>query len=525
MPLTNTTGRSMWQLYVKALGCLQADSKLGAMVYFLLHQGYGASDFIRLWFRCGGKVNVVCSTPVKGAEVPTTLANYLASQVVLGPNEKAAKVQGETEAVEKVDLLDETEEAVLEFSPEDEEEEDSDHEEEQCRQNKEKRKAEGKPVGEGVEDDYWREDLSLAPQPSQHSFYTRPSRKQVSKWRKQGMGWWDTWLDDVKAQTDAHSCDDMDVALSQLLNPMHEDWVLEARDGPFSPDELLLEAIKQQENGCRAVAEGLMDDMTKQLTNKVTPLSGEEKPKISAAEAIQNCTVAEAIKQASELLKAEYQRHGLDMDDPYFLPDTLYQGQPKFMQIDLSPHSQQDIDNLVAAMHKRMDEYDELREPTLVGMPMRQRNLKWWLRSLCAEEYPMKVGAWRKLAKLTATALRVAAERVPSGVPLPQRKRTVFFGLPELPSRLELEETSALILAVRLGRVDCLQALLDCGDRTLLNKRDLWGHSALDYAYFMFAKDKRNMILQQMVDMLLYARPEVMAKVRQATSISPKLYL
>jgi hypothetical protein len=68
-----------------------------------------------------------------------------------------------------------------------------------------------------------------------------------------------------------------------------------------------------------------------------------------------------------------------------------------------------------------------------------------------AEEFPLKLGAWRRLGKLTAKAVREARSRKPceAGSKPKPRKRTALIGLPDLPSRPELERASALIYAVR----------------------------------------------------------------------------
>ncbi len=55
------------------------------------------------------------------------------------------------------------------------------------------------------------------------------------------------------------------------------------------------------------------------------------------------------------------------------------------------------------------------------------------------------------------------SKSLPSIIPLPHRqirKKTAWFGIPSLPSRPELKLTSPLVLAVRLGRADCVEVCL-----------------------------------------------------------------
>lgn len=65
-----------------------------------------------------------------------------------------------------------------------------------------------------------------------------------------------------------------------------------------------------------------------------------------------------------------------------------------------------------------------------------------------------------------------------------------MFGLPDLPSRPELYETSALTYAVQLCRPACVKALLDCDSvsRGLLGLKDWWGHTATEYAMAMLTR-------------------------------------
>ncbi len=67
------------------------------------------------------------------------------------------------------------------------------------------------------------------------------------------------------------------------------------------------------------------------------------------------------------------------------------------------------------------------------------------------------------------------------------RKKTAWFGLPDLPSRPELSQTSPLVYAVRLGRASCVKVLIKYSAASV-NLPDAFGHTPIAYAMFMLAK-------------------------------------
>ena len=61
-----------------------------------------------------------------------------------------------------------------------------------------------------------------------------------------------------------------------------------------------------------------------------------------------------------------------------------------------------------------------------------------------------------------------------------------WFGSPSLPSRPELHLTSPLVLAVRLGRADCVQTL--CRLSNSLNTPDGFSITPVQYAMLLLIK-------------------------------------
>lgn len=51
------------------------------------------------------------------------------------------------------------------------------------------------------------------------------------------------------------------------------------------------------------------------------------------------------------------------------------------------------------------------REVTLAGPELRARNLGMWLKSMSPDEYPLKLGDWRKVIKKLPATLEAARNR------------------------------------------------------------------------------------------------------------------
>ena len=62
----------------------------------------------------------------------------------------------------------------------------------------------------------------------------------------------------------------------------------------------------------------------------------------------------------------------------------------------------------------------------------------------------------------------------------------MWFGIPELPSRPEFHQTSPLVMAVRLGRLKCVEALLRLS--ASINVPDGFGLTPLQYTMFLLLK-------------------------------------
>ncbi|KAG2450455.1 hypothetical protein HYH02_004957 [Chlamydomonas schloesseri] len=200
-------------------------------------------------------------------------------------------------------------------------------------------------------------------------------------------------------------------------------------------------------------------------------------------------------------------------NEPYYQPDTLYEGLPRYMDpqrvnTDAQPqaHYTRHVDDLMARVAALQVKPDK----PLEGASLRARNIAWYIKSMGPHEFPLKVGKWKSFLRLSKKAVEAARQRRPCkpGQKPKPRKKTAFFGLPDLPSRPELAHTSPLLYAVRLGRAKCVEVLLRYSAASV-NTCDAHGLTPIHYALFLLAKDRHNVALQQIVDMLLAAQPLV----------------
>ncbi|KAG2440992.1 hypothetical protein HXX76_003845 [Chlamydomonas incerta] len=198
-------------------------------------------------------------------------------------------------------------------------------------------------------------------------------------------------------------------------------------------------------------------------------------------------------------------------NEPYFQPQSRYQGLPRYMMVDTQPADEAAVyGRHLAEFDARVRGYTVKGDKPLQGADLRARNITWYLKSMSPTEYPLKVGKWKSFLRLTKKAVEAAHQRRPCkpGQKPKPRKKTAWFGLPDLPSRPELARTSPLLYAVRLGRAKCVEVLLRYS-AALVNMPDAHGVTPIGYAMFMLAKERHNKSLQQVVDMLLAAQPLV----------------
>ncbi|KXZ51792.1 hypothetical protein GPECTOR_11g235 [Gonium pectorale] len=204
------------------------------------------------------------------------------------------------------------------------------------------------------------------------------------------------------------------------------------------------------------------------------------------------------------------------INDPYYRKGTRYKGVPRYMdedKVSIQPADGPTLLALADGLAGRLRGYPApADEPLIRGADLRERNIKWYNLGLSPSEYPMKPGQWKaalRKAKAAAAAARLRAAVGPGGKVV-VRSRKAWFGLPAMPSRPELKQTSALVYAVRLARPSCVAALL-AASLQHLNLADGWGHTPVAYAAYMLARstDRTDARLQQVYDMLLERLPQV----------------
>ncbi|PNH07632.1 Serine/threonine-protein phosphatase 6 regulatory ankyrin repeat subunit C [Tetrabaena socialis] len=224
-----------------------------------------------------------------------------------------------------------------------------------------------------------------------------------------------------------------------------------------------------------------------------------------------NKSMRASIRIANGKMMSGVQGEKLWANEPYYQPDNLFNGLPRYMDLTRTaeqPDSivKQHLDDFAA----RATSYVVKDDAPLEGAELRARNIQFYHKSMSPVEYPLKIGKWTSFLRLSAKATEKARQRRPCkpGEKPKIRSKNPWFGLAELPSRPELALTSPLVYAVRLGRASCVAALVQL-DPVLPNMPDAHGHTPLSYAMFQLAKDRHSKVLQAITDMLLAARPVV----------------
>ncbi|GLI60624.1 hypothetical protein VaNZ11_002787 [Volvox africanus] len=212
-------------------------------------------------------------------------------------------------------------------------------------------------------------------------------------------------------------------------------------------------------------------------------------------------------------------------NEKYYQPDTLYVGLPRYMVVPTGPHQADKYKKYVTDLEQRAKSYIIKDDKLLEGADLRARNMSWYHKSMSPTEYPLKLGKWKNFQRMSVKAIEQARLRRPCkpGEKPRIRQKKVWFGLPPMPSRPELALTSPLVYAVRLGRVKCVEVLLQCAGGGLLDVPDMHGVTPLSYALFLLAKDRQNKSLQQIVDLLLVARPRLDTMEIWRTYLRPRL--
>lgn len=191
-------------------------------------------------------------------------------------------------------------------------------------------------------------------------------------------------------------------------------------------------------------------------------------------------------------------------NDPYFAQASpededlyavrKYEGEPAYIRTAreaCKPYTVQELDAKANELQARLKAYspkDKQADGGLMmfGPALRARNITWWNLGLNPAEYPLQLGSWLQLGKKKANAINAARARAPAppGTIIKGRKKTAFFGLPDMPSRPELFDTGAVTYAVRLNRPECVSTLMEISAGTV-NQHDGYGYSPVSYALYM----------------------------------------
>ncbi|KAG1663027.1 hypothetical protein FOA52_005718 [Chlamydomonas sp. UWO 241] len=296
------------------------------------------------------------------------------------------------------------------------------------------------------------------------------------------------------------------------------------------------------------------DNLAELVAVRSGPLGeGTEDPPLLSAKDLLNPT--ESLHGASMGLLSGGNGAKFYANEPYFQPATRYQGVPKYMDEKVWPwwpkvdcadflppgapdcypdwvrakmgaESKKSKSMLEGAgpwnVETRLTGNKARKDKALEGPALRQRNIKWYIKSMTPEEFPLKPGQWKAVIKKTKVAITEAANRRPlkAGEKAKARSRKVWFGIPALPSRPELNLTSPMVLATRLCRTECIAALAKFSDS--VNIPDGFGATPTQYAMLMLTRDRHNPEVKCLVDTLLSLRPFVSSRMVVAKYLFPR---
>lgn len=196
-------------------------------------------------------------------------------------------------------------------------------------------------------------------------------------------------------------------------------------------------------------------------------------------------------------------RGELKFMEPYYEPATRYEGMPSYMTVDTSEHSEATVAGWADAVTSRIGSYD-IKTNALEGAGLNTYNMKHYNMTHSPREFPLKIGQWVKVAKASAKKSKRAAAGKSSSL----FSKFLAWASRTYPDDPTYYATTPLLLAVRMCRLECVDMLLKL-DTGALNAADGWGCRPIDYAMYLYSKDKPNPSFNYLVDLLLAQGPEV----------------
>jgi hypothetical protein len=262
--------------------------------------------------------------------------------------------------------------------------------------------------------------------------------------------WWDSWFEDVMYDRSPG-----EVAEDAMMD---DDEAENAFDMEDLVDELSIRSLQKQCDGrpgpVAEALDGLMD-MAKQHGNlqgmmssarnsigRVSSSTGNMSQAFNSMAKPGNLTggLLQAVATATE--------PDLVVDDPFLADREEYPGEPRYiMETNVAPFSSAEIDSLIAKIDPSSRRIPD--EPPLQGTAVRMRNMFWYNKAMSPAEFPLKAGQWRRVEKATAQRLKAL-----------QKGKRYRVGKNNLPDRPALKSSTALLLAVRIGRASTLRKLL-----------------------------------------------------------------
>lgn len=246
--------------------------------------------------------------------------------------------------------------------------------------------------------------------------------------------WWDLWFQDtaVNVEDDDSICDE---DLEDILG----------MDGLV--DELAIKALYNCNNA--ASEPGPVAEALDGLLEKATSMNFQGM--LNSAKNSLKMPAGESYGLLGSLARSFMQEPELEVTDPFLADRAEYPGVPKYVNdVNVSRTTDETVEALIAKVGAADRNSLVPIEEQLEGTALRIRNMFWYNKALSPLEFPLKLGQWKRVEKSTFARMKALQKGK-------KRRR----GKNDLPERPALQFSTALLLAVRIGRASMVRKLLE----------------------------------------------------------------
>lgn len=427
---------------------------------------YGAAWFIDVWAQYGGDLAITCTTP-------------LTPEAAAEDDEVADADAGLDNLDQKFDVTEVPEdEDQVEFEDDDEADGEG-----------------GQAVAEGLDGDDLLQVLDqdptwLAPERVKQRHEIRVASRKLAL--KQAEHWFDDWVEDAEHPFR----NDFDWDEDDPDEEFEKDWVEDIDE--LSLEDLRLYMLAQQ-----------VEELSAKQNRGAGPVAESDEEPLLLGDTLSSS----AGPRLGSLLGSG---NSVNVVDPYYQPESRYGGMPKYINVDTAYTHIRMVDDVLVRAQKYMDAEaariasgQKDREEGIMGRALTVRNLQHFWTSLSPNEFALKLNDWKKFNKRMAA---VKTDIIKGGGKKGKKKgflaKLASLFTFDIPESVRMFETPALVFAVRMGRLSCVNALLRMS-AGIVDLVDGYNCTALQYAMLMLARYKHNKVYQNMVDLLMFYFPDL----------------